>query len=187
MRERVLLVLVLAAVVFPLLYETANPERYYTLAVLVPLISAIHLRRCGFGLGRRRVLAGVAAGFLGLLAVAGAVSQAPVTAATLDDEHVYNRYGVMLRERLDPRGVLIVEPEGSFYLWMHFWYGGEVRVVEQGESAAGVFRQVKSGARRPVYLNSRAAEGLASTDRDGLRRVFERPGDPATVVYRADD
>jgi hypothetical protein len=187
MRERVLLVLVLAAVVFPLLYETANPERYYTLAVLVPLISAIHLRRCGFGLGRRRVLAGVAAGFLGLLAVAGAVSQAPVTAATLDDEHVYNRYGVMLRERLDPRGVLIVESEGSFYLWMHFWYGGEVRVVEQGESAAGVFRQVKSGARRPVYLNSRAAEGLASTDRDGLRRVFERPGDPATVVYRADD
>jgi hypothetical protein len=94
MRERVLLVLVLAAVVFPLLYETANPERYYTLAVLVPLISAIHLRRCGFGLGRRRgAQPGVAAGFLGLLAVAGRGVAGARDGGELDDEHVYNRYG----------------------------------------------------------------------------------------------
>jgi hypothetical protein len=186
LRDRTLLLLCAAAVAFPLLYETANPERYYTLAVLVPLVSAVHLRRCGFAFRRKRVLSGVAAGFLGLLAVAGAVSQAPETAATLREEHVYNRYGALLRERLDPRGVLIVEPEGSFYLWMHFWYGGEVRVVEEGESAAEVVRQILAQTRRPVYLNGRAAQSLPDSDREKLQRVFERSGDPATVVYRLD-
>ncbi|MCX7718996.1 MAG: hypothetical protein N2111_11445 [Candidatus Sumerlaeaceae bacterium] len=186
LRDRTLLVLCAAAVAFPLLYETSNPERYYTLAVLVPLVSAIHLRRCGFALRRKRLLSGVAAGFLGLLAVAGAVSQAPETAATLGEEHVYNRYGALLRERLDPRGVLIVQPEGSFYLWMHFWYGGKVRVVEEGESAAQVVMQTMAKSRRPVYLNGRAVQSLPGTDREKLQRVFERPGDPATVIYRLD-
>lgn len=184
--DRMLLVLSAAAVAFPLIYETANPERYYTLAVLVPLVSAIHLRRCGFALRRKRLLSGVAAGFLGLLAVAGAVSQTPETAATLGEEHVYNRYGALLRERLDPRGVLIVQPEGSFYLWMNFWFGGEVRLVEEGESAAEVVRQTMARSRRPVYMNGRAAQSLPGTEREKLQRVFERPGDPATVIYRLD-
>ena len=76
--------------------------------------------------------------------------------------------------------LLTPKPEGAFYLWMEWWYRGSVRVVEDGEDAAVVFREAGP---EPVYFNEGVRKALPVETAERATKVFERPGDPASFVY----
>lgn len=185
--------LVAVAAVFPLAYETDNPERFYTLAVLWPLVGAQAILRSGewrrlwcrrgVPAGAKRYLPALPALVLAVAFVLSSAANAGRAAAVINETHVYNMYGELLRERLDPSGTLVVAPEGSFYLWMECCFPGRVRVLETGERADEIVSSESRGG-GVVYINDAVAKGLTPTMRSRARKVFERPGDPATVVYR---
>ncbi|MBX7246796.1 MAG: hypothetical protein K1X53_14970 [Candidatus Sumerlaeaceae bacterium] len=185
--------LFLISVAYPWLYETANPERYYTIAVLWPILGVRGIQRLKSlaRLRRRNASRPVAhwslkfgAVLLSALFVTGAFARMPVEWRARNAEQTYNEYGKRLGDELDPVGVLLVAPEGSFYLWMEYFFEGEVRRYKEGDNIAAI---LASYGNRPVYTNEGYARKMREVGIKPGKVIFERPGDPASVVYQLGD
>ncbi|MCX7020402.1 MAG: hypothetical protein WCK47_00760 [bacterium] len=195
------LILSCAALGFPLIYETSNPERYHAAALLWALLGARFARealaRGRLVFRRRSSMAGqahtsvlstlrcvsgpVAAYFIAGLFVFGVAIRIPVVWNSRDEAHVYNQFGEMMAGMLDPRGILAVAPSGSFFLWQEYLFPGKVMPVKSPADAVDAARKAAAG--QPVYFNAPAAEMLTRATSATLILVFERPGDPATPIY----
>lgn len=167
------------AVLFPFVYETENPERYYTISLVWAMLGAVFVRRllaC-----RRRRAWRQAAPFLAaaLIFLLCALEGLPRIRANLGEEHIYNRLGTGLARSLDSRGTLVVVPKWSFYLWAEYWFQGKVEVLD-GKN--GIGRESLAGMPEPVYLNAGAADVFQP--KAALGRVFGLASDPATAVFR---
>lgn len=188
-RDLLFLVWFVLAALYPAIYETRNPERYATLAFLWPLIGVMSLRRAmacrrlsmSFKQTSVRRAFVLAPALIAGIFLFQSVACMPRIYRALDRDHVYNIYGRLLARTLDPRGSLFIAPTGTFYLWMQYWYSGQVRTLSPDEDALGVINSISL---RPLYVNEGARKRAESRTSVTLEKIFERPGDPATMIYR---
>lgn len=174
------------AVVYPAIYETTNPERYWTLAVLwsimVPKAFAglAHLARLkrparsAWSIWNPRVRR--AAVVAGLLAVsAPTVMSVPGLFFRSKQRDVYLEAMPRMTAAIPPDSILVIAPHGSYFLFAGYLFPGPVRMVEKGERVSDVLAAVRRehpGA--PVATLSGATVRLMDETSPTIRLIWER-------------
>ena len=158
---------VATAALFPVLYETENPERYWTITVLWCLAMPRAVARLS---AAARSTAAASRPVVRALCVAGlAACAAPTIMAFPElirssrDEHVYISASAEMNRVASPDATLIVARTGSFYTFAGYGFPGDVRMLEIGDRALDAIAETrikKPGA--PVMMLAGAVNRLLS-------------------------
>lgn len=177
--DAALLTALAAALAFPLVYETENPERYWSICVLWPIIALRALRRGLAALRCRVIRSALTALVLPALLAAGIAVSGATALTTLDEENDYNHYGKQLQALGTDEDAMFLAPDhlsGSFHLWVRYYFPGPVGTLENESDLLSAVEEL--GSVFYNYGDPPDARGLVFSP------VLRRPNDNATYTYR---
>jgi hypothetical protein len=187
-RSAVWIVLLGAATLLPLTYETHNPERFYPFMVCSVLIMGDLARRLLEGAatladGWRSILRSrthVLCGCWLLMAECLALRGLYVNWQRSGEEHAYGQHSEEFHRSLSPNGLLAISPDAFFYTWTAYNYKGRVHWITDLDRV-----QVLKSANPdiPVYLVSGAYKLLPQEAAARTVLKFAVPGDENAKVY----
>lgn len=172
--------LALGALLFPLVYESTNPERHWIAGLLWAVIGTRFLRLGQALLRSSHYRKAAVALFVPFLMLVGIAAHLPAMMLDLNSEAVYNSQARELARRLDPRGSLVIRPDSrnAFYVWEMYWFPGRVVIVQPSDRVTAV----ASALNPPVYLENAAAL-LAATEGTSTSAILVCPGLPETAIH----
>jgi hypothetical protein len=165
-------ILVVTALVFPLTYETENPERYWHLSLLWNIISVrIIVGLCNLtSFSQLRSRSGsVLAGFLFILNMSFCVI------AACADQSKISKYNEAVQDMPgNKKSTLFLVHQGAFYLWQAYYFPGNVVFIDNLQAMP------KLTASRTYYFSNYSAKQLSQD----LHLTIQKGIEPDMRLYK---